>query len=83
MLDPSKPTLRGALDGGRRGRVQRIGAIPLAERCELRRRPLDEAPKPGRGKAKHLPYDNVLERHTDDPNQEMKLKEELMFLGTL
>jgi hypothetical protein len=61
VLDPSKPTLRAALDGGPRGRVKRIGAIILAERCKLRRRPLDEAPKPRRGKARHLLYDDVLE----------------------
>ena len=83
MLDPSKPTFRGTLDGGPTGRVQWNEAILLAKRCKLDIGPLDEAPRPRRGKVMHLLYNIVLERNTNDLNQETKLEGELMFLRTI
>ena len=54
----------GALDGGRRERVQQNGAIPLAKRCKLEQRPLDEGPRPRRDKVRCLLHDIILERNT-------------------
>ena len=59
--------------------VQQNGAIMLVERCELDKRPSNEGPRPRRGKVKCLLHDTTLEGDTNDPNQEMKLKEEFMF----
>ena len=58
-----------------RGGVQQNGAILFAERCELDHRPIDEVPRPRRGKVRCLLRGIVLKGTT----KEMKLRGGLMI----
>jgi hypothetical protein len=59
--------------------VQQNGAIVLVESCELDKWPSNEGLRPNRGKVGCLLHATILGGNTSDPNQEMKLKEELKF----
>ena len=66
--------LRDVVDG-----VQPNGPIMLVERCLS----ANEGPRPSRGKVRCLLHGTIWEGNTNDPNQEMKLKEELVFWSVI
>ena len=67
--------MRNNIDGGLRGRVQQNEAIYLAVRCKLDIRPIDNGPRPRRGKVRCLLHGIIMEENMNGPNYEMlKLK---------
>lgn len=74
---------KGRFRWGPRGSVQQNGAILLVKRCKLNQKLLNEGPSSRKDKMKCLLYDTILEGNANDPDQEMKLKEELIFWRTI
>ena len=74
---------KGRFKWGPRGSVQQNGAILSIKRCKLDQKFLNEGPRPTKDKTKCLLYDIILKGNTNDPDQEMKLKEELIVWRTI